>query len=57
MPQPSIAQSAGSAEATAAMPVSHTAAGANEHRVAFIMFGVTVVVCAAFIAMIVTEVL
>lgn len=56
MPPPSIAHAADAIEITSTARASRTSS-ANEHRVAFIMFGVTVAVCGGFIAMILAEVL
>lgn len=55
-PPPSISATADAVEFSVTAPVSDSE-GVNEHRVAFIMFGVTIAVCAGFIAMIVAEVL
>lgn len=54
MTSSSIAQSASDIRESAA--VSSASQASYEHRVAAIMFGVTIAVCAGFIALIVAEI-
>lgn len=56
MPPPSIASTADNIEIASTARVIRPST-ADEHRVAVIMFGVTIAVCAGFIALIVAEVL
>lgn len=57
MPPPSITATADDIALSSTASARSRPSAACEHRVAFIMFGVTLAVCAGFIAMIVAEVL